>query len=68
MFADNMILYKENPKERLPKKYQNEPMNSVMLQDTKVIYRNLLHFDKLTTKDQKEKLRKKSHLLLHQKE
>ena len=32
-------------------------MNSVKLQDTKLIYINLLHFYKLTIKDQKEKLR-----------
>ena len=42
-------------------------MNLVKLQDTKLIDRNLLHFYTLTTKDQKEKLRKQSHLPLHQK-
>ena len=43
-------------------------MNSVKLQDTKLIYRNLLHFYTLLTNYQKEKLRKHFHLLLHQKE
>ena len=42
-------------------------MNLVKLKDTKLIHRNLLHFYTLTTKDQKEKLRKQSHLPLHQK-
>ena len=32
-------------------------MDSVMLQDTKLMYKNLLHFYKLTMKYQKEKLR-----------
>ena len=34
-------------------------MNLVMLQDTKSIYRNLLHFYTLTTNYQKDKLREK---------
>ena len=38
--------------------YQNSSMNLVKLQDTKLIYRNLLHFYTLTTNYQKEKLRK----------
>ena len=42
-------------------------MNSVKLQDTKLIHKNLLHFYTLTMKDQKEKLGKQSHLPLHQK-
>ena len=39
-----------------------------MLQDTKLIHRNLLHPYTLTLKEQKDKLKKKSHLPLHQKE
>ena len=39
-------------------------MNLVKLQHTKLIYRNLLHFFKLTTNYQKEKLRKQSHLTI----
>ena len=42
-------------------------MNSVMSQDTKLIHRNLLHFYTLTTKDQKEKFKKQSHLPSHKK-
>ena len=37
-------------------------MNLVNLQDTKLMHRNLLHSYTLTTKNQKEKLRKQSHL------
>ena len=37
-------------------------MNLVNFQDTKLIYRSLLHFYTLTTNYQKEKLRKQSHL------
>ena len=39
-----------------------------MLQDTKSIHKNLLHFYTLTTNYQKKKLRKQFHLQLHQKE
>ena len=38
------------------------------LQDTRLIYKNLLHLYMLTISYQKEKLRKQSHLQLHQKE
>ena len=40
-------------------------MNSVKLQDTKLIHRDLLHFCTLTMKDQKQKLWKQAHLPLH---
>ena len=43
-------------------------MNSVMLQDTKLIQRNLLHFYTQTTKVLKEKFRKQSYLPLHEKQ
>ena len=43
-------------------------MNLVKLQDTKLIHRDLLNLCALTTEDQKEKLRKQSHLPSHQKE
>jgi len=43
-------------------------MKLVKLQDTKSIHRNLFHSYVLNNKDQKEKLRKQSHLLSHQKE
>ena len=42
-------------------------MNTIKLHDTKLMYRNLLHFYTLTTKYHKEKLRKQSHLWSHQK-
>ena len=42
-------------------------MNSVKLQDTTFIYRNLFHIYALITNYQKETLRKQSHLQLHQK-
>ena len=38
------------------------------LQDTKLIFRNMLSFYILTMNYQKEKLRKQPHLPLHQKE
>ena len=41
-------------------------MNLVKLQDTKLMHRNLLNSYILTTKDQKEKLRKQSHSPLQQ--
>ena len=43
-------------------------MNSVKLQDTKLIYRNTLHLYILTTIYQKENLRKQPYLQSHQKE
>ena len=42
-------------------------MNLVKLQDTKLMHRNLSHSYTLTTKDQKEKLRKQSHSPLQKK-
>ena len=52
----------------IPENYQSSSMNSVKLQDTKLIYRNLFHFYTLTMKDQKEKLRKQFHSPLQEKE
>ena len=43
-------------------------MNLVKLEDAKLIHRNLFHFYVLSVKDQKDKLRKQSHLPLHLKE
>ena len=67
LFADDMILYIENPKDatRKPLELINE---FGKVQDTKLTHRDLLHFYTLTTKDQKEKLKKQSHLPSHQKE
>ena len=42
-------------------------MNLAKLQDTKSMHRNHLHFYIVTMKDQKEKLRNKSHSPLQQK-
>ena len=42
-------------------------MNSVKLHDTKLTYRNFLHFYTLTMNYQKEKLRKQSYLQFHEK-
>ena len=62
LFADYMILYIEYSKDATRKLL--ESMNLVWLQDTKLMQSNLLHFYTLTTKNQKEKLRKQSHLQL----
>ena len=43
-------------------------MNLAKLQDTKLVYRNPLHFYTLTTNYRQEKLKKQSHLQLHKKE
>ena len=67
LFADDMLLYLENPKHATRK--QLKLINEfVKLQDTKLIHRSQLHFYILTMKDQKEKLEKQSHLLSLQKE
>ena len=62
-----MILYIENPKDAT-RKLLGSPMNSVNVQDTKLIYRTLLHFYTLIMKDQKEKIRKQSLLPLPHKQ
>ena len=67
LFADDMILYIENPKDAT-KHLLEKSMTSVKLKDTKSIYINSLHFYSLTMNYHKQKLRKQSHLQLHQKE
>ena len=67
LFADDMILYLENPKDST-RKLLELIMNLAKLQDTKLIHRNRRHFFTLTMKDQKEKLGKQSCLPLHLKE
>ena len=64
LFADDMILYIENPKDSIRKL----SMNLAKLEDTKSIHRNHLHFYILTMKNQKEKLRNQSHSPLQQNE
>ena len=62
-----MILYIENPKDAIRKLLElNSEFSNIA--GYKLIHRNVLHFYTLTTKDQKEKFRKQSHLPLHQKE
>ena len=67
LFADDMILYIENPKETIRKLLEliSEFSKS---QDTSLLHRNHLHSYILTMKNQKEKLRNKSHSPLQQKE
>ena len=67
LFADDMILYTDNPKDAA-RKLESSSMNLVKLHDTKLIHRNLLHSYTLTMKDHKEKSRKQSHLPMYQKE
>ena len=43
VFADDMMLYIENPQDTI-RKLLSSSMNSVNLQDTKLIHRNPLHF------------------------
>ena len=66
LFTDDMILYTENPKDATKTLLEliNEFSNIV---GYNLIYRNLLCFSRLTINYQKEKLRKQSHLRLHQK-
>ena len=66
LFADDMILYIENPKDSI-RKLLELIIEFVKFQDTKSIHRNHLHFCILTMKNQKEKLRNQSHSSLQQK-
>ena len=66
LFADDMILYIENPKDCI-RKLLELILNLAKLQDTKSIHINHLHFYILTMKNQKEKLRNQSHSPLQQK-
>ena len=67
MFADDMILYLENPKDTTRKLLK--PINEYSkFAGYKLIHRNPLHSYTLTMIKQKEKLRKQSHSLLWQKE
>ena len=71
LFADDVILYIENPKDATRKLLEliNEfgKVAGYKNLDSR-IHRNLLHSYTLTMKSLKEKLRKHSHLLLQQKE
>ena len=67
LFADDMILYIENPKEST-RKLPELTMNKVKLKDKKLIHINPLHSYTLTMRKQKKKLRKQFHSPLQQKE
>ena len=67
LFADDMIVYLENPKGTTIKLLELF-MNLAKSQDTKLIHRNQQRFYILTVKDQKEKLGKQFCLPLHPKE
>ena len=67
LFADDMILYIENPKDSI-RKLLELIVNLAKLQDTKSIHRNHLHFYILTVKNHKEKSRSQSHSPMKQKE
>ena len=55
LFADNIILYLENPKDATRKLLELISESSVVkLQDIKLIFENLLHFYILTTNGEKE--------------
>ena len=61
LFADDMILYIENPKDATRKLLE-------IINEFGKMYRNLLHSYTLMMKNLKKKLRKHSHLPLQQKE
>ena len=65
LFADDMTLYIENPKDSTRKLLE---LNIVKLQDIKLTQRNPLHSYILTMGKQKEKLRKQYHSPLQHKE
>ena len=67
LFADDMIVYIENPKDSI-RKLLELIGELTKFQDTKSTYRNHLHFYILRMKNQKEKLRNQSHSPLQQKE
>ena len=67
LFADDVILYIENPKDRIRKLLELK-MNLEKLLDTESIHRNHLDFYIPTMKNQKEKLSNQSHSPLQQKE
>ena len=67
LFADNMIVYIENPKDAT-RKLLELISEFGKVAGYKINERNLLHSCALTMKNQKVKLRKQSHLPRHQKE
>ena len=67
LFADDIILYIEHPKDSIRKLLELIREFS-KVQDTKSIHRNHLHFCILTMKNQKDQLRNPSYSPLQQKE
>ena len=67
LFADDIILYRKNPKDST-RKLLELIMNIVKVQDIKLTHRNPLHSYTLTMKKLKKKLRKQFHSPLQQKE
>ena len=67
LFADDMIMYIENPKDTI-RKLIDLISEFSKVAGYKSIHRNHLHFYILTMKNQKEKLRNQSHSPLQQKE
>ena len=67
LFAYDMTLYIENPKDTT-RKLLELIKNVIKSQDIKLIHRNPLHSYTLTMREQKEKLRKQFHSALQQKE
>ena len=65
LFPYDVVLYIANPKDATQR---CSLMNSVNLQGTQLIYRDLLHFYTFTMNNQKDKLRKQSNLPLSQQE
>ena len=68
LFAGDMILYIENPKDNIRKLQELISEFSKVAGKKKSILRNHLHFYILTMKNQKEKLKNQSHSPLQQKE
>ena len=68
LFANDMILHLENPKDTTRNLFELINEFDIKSQDTKLIHRNQLHFYSLTMKDRKEKSGKPSHLSSHQRE
>ena len=66
LFADDMTLYIQNPKDAI-KKLKEIINKHIKLQGTKSTHKNLLHFYMLTMSYQKETWRSKSHLQLQHK-
>ena len=64
-----MTTYIENPKNAVRKLLEvDNEFSKVIGYKFNMVHRNLLHLYTLTVKNQKKKLRKQSHLSLHQNE